>query len=320
MTSLNWVIGAGGLLGSGVVRRLRASGASVFDGPRIAWTGGNAVSELAVGLAALTEAAQNQEWRVYWCAGAGVTDSDQRALRAEVTMFQSFLDAMRLLSATTLDQGAIVLASSAGAVYGGSQEAPFHEYSKTAPLGHYGRAKLAIEQALREFSESSGVPSFVGRISNLYGPGQSISKPQGLISRLCLSSFTRSPISVFVSLDTLRDYLYIDDCAELMISGGSRLRRRKNDNSFHMKVLASGRSVSVGALLSLFGTVAGRRPNVVMGLSPQATLQSRDLRLRSRYWVDLDEHSTVNLADGIARTLQDLRHSFLRANEARLPQ
>lgn len=320
MTSLNWVIGAGGLLGSGVVRSLRASGESVFDGPRIAWEGGNAASELAAGLTALTESAKNDKWTVYWCAGAGVTGSNQQALQAEVNVFQALLGAMTLLPRTILDHGAIVLASSAGAVYGGSRGAPFDELSEVAPLGHYGRAKLAIEQALRDFSQSNSVPALVCRISNLYGPGQSVSKPQGLISRLCLSSFTRIPISVFVSLDTLRDYLYVDDCAELMISCGNVLRYGTSDGTFHMKILASGRSVSIGTLLSLFGRVAGRRPSVVMGLSSQASLQSRDLRLRSRYWTSLDQRSTVNLTDGIARTLQDLRHSYLRSNETSFAQ
>lgn len=311
MNPLNWVIGSGGLLGSAVLRRLRAGGEPVFEGPSISWGTPFAADELAAGLAQLAQTAGNGRWQIYWCAGTGVISSNSEALREEVLTFQKLLDAAALSATEVLQRGSIFLASSAGGVYGGSTGAPFDEFSATSALGDYGRAKLATEDALRAFSRSTGVLCLVGRISNLYGPGQSLAKPQGLVSHLCLSVLTRKPLSVFVSLDTLRDYFYVDDCADLAIASCQRLRDERSDTRFHIKVMASGRSVSIGALLSQFRQIIGRRPDIIMGSSSYATQQSRDLRLRSLYWTELDEHSTVNLADGIARTLQDLRNSFL---------
>ncbi|SDO41065.1 UDP-glucose 4-epimerase [Cryobacterium flavum] len=316
MYPLSWVIGAGGLLGSGLVRHLQAVGEIVVRGPRVRWGTPDAVTDLAAGLSHLVATSDGRDWQVYWCAGVGVTGSNAEAFRAEVSTFEAFLESARGLSANSLERGSFFVASSAGGVYGGSHGAPFHELSETAPLGDYGWAKIAIENATAAFSKSTGVRCLVGRISNLYGPGQSLAKPQGLISHLSLSSLTRKPLSVFVSLDTLRDYLYVDDGAELIVAGCRRLRQ-STGAPFHIKIIAAGRSVSIGALLSEFRRVSGRRPEIVMGSSPQSALQNIDLRLQSRYWPELDHRAKTNLTDGIARTLQDIRSSFLRAAPSR---
>jgi uncharacterized SAM-binding protein YcdF (DUF218 family) len=75
------------------------------------------------------------------------------------------------------------------------------------PLAPYGEVKLGMEEALRAAAAEIGAAALVGRISNLYGPGQDLSKPQGLISRVCIAHLTRAPLPVMVSLDTMRDYL-----------------------------------------------------------------------------------------------------------------
>ena len=64
-----------------------------------------------------------------------------------------------------------------------------------------------MEADLRRFAAATGTAVLVGRIANLYGPGQNLAKPQGLVSQLCLANLTGQPLSIYVSLDTLRDYL-----------------------------------------------------------------------------------------------------------------
>ncbi|MHA6667355.1 NAD-dependent epimerase/dehydratase family protein [Homoserinimonas sp. A447] len=310
MTAVSWVIGSGGLLGSGITRSLRAAGAPIFDGPRTNWGSQSTTAQLSQGLTEFVGAAAGNQWQIFWCAGVGVTGSSADEFREEVATFDSFLTSVRALPAEVLQRGVLFVASSAGGVYGGSRGAPFHEFSQARPLGHYGTAKLAIEEAARVSSESIGLRCLVGRISNLYGPGQSLAKPQGLISHLCLASLTRRPLSVFVPLDTLRDYHFVDDCADLIIASCEHLRQT-TVATFHVKVMASGRSINIGGLISQFRQVVGKRPEIIMGSSPQSSLQSTDLRLQSRYWPDLDHRPITTLADGIARTLQDVRSSFL---------
>lgn len=310
MTALNWVIGGRGLLGSAVHRRLQAVGERVLTGHIVRWASSEAESDLREGLARVVREAGAGGWQVYWCAGVGVTGSGLASLRTEVTRFEALLAAMRALPQHEQDRGALFVASSAGAIYGGSRDAPFDETTSAAPLGDYGQAKMALEKAVWDLEGTSSVRCLVGRIANLYGPGQSLAKPQGLISHLCLASLKRTPLSVYVSLDTLRDYIFVDDCARLVVDACGRLREA-DQTSHRLKILASGRSVSIGALLGEFRRVVGRRPEIVMGSSPQSALQSRDLRLRSVVWEDLDCRQTTNLADGIARTLHDIRASFV---------
>lgn len=308
MSVLHWVVGAGGLLGSAVTRCLTARGEATFRGPTVRWAGPDAELDLRQGLARLVEQAGEDGWQVFWCAGVGVTGSSDAALQTEVERFEALLDAMHALPPQLQQRGSLFVASSAGALYAGSPGAPFDESTPPVPLGGYGRAKLALEAATERLATASEVRCLSGRISNLYGPGQSLTKPQGLISHLCLANLKRAPLSVYVSLDTLRDYLFVDDAAALIVDSCSRLR--ESDQRYHVKVLASGRSLSIGALLGEFRRVIGRRPEIVMGASSQSALQSRDLRVRSTHWADLDHREMTTIPDGIARTLQDIRRSL----------
>lgn len=312
MTPLDWVVGARGLLGSAVARRLSARDAVVFDGPRIRWATADADTDLRCGVTQLVEESGDGPWRVFWCAGVGVTGSSAASLRTEVTRFETLLEAIAELPHHARERGLVFVASSAGAIYAGAHGAPFDESTPASPLGDYGHAKLAIEAVARTFSEASDVRCLVGRIANLYGPGQSLSKPQGLISHLCRSYVNRTPLSVYVPLDTLRDYIFVDDCAALILDACQRLA--EGEPAYRMKILASGRSVSVGALLGEFRRVLSRRPEIVMGSSAVSSLQSRDLRLRSTLWPDLDHRAMTNLSDGIARTLQDVRATVIRGS------
>ena len=65
----------------------------------------------------------------------------------------------------------------------------------------------------------------IGRIANLYGPGQDPTKAQGLVSQLCRAHLERRPTSIYVSLDTARDYLFVDDAARLVLGATERAAR-----------------------------------------------------------------------------------------------
>jgi UDP-glucose 4-epimerase len=299
-----WVVGAGGLLGGAVVRRLAALGfeARTVDVP---WLDPSAAVVALRGLAAeLPESGAT----VYWCAGAGVVGSDQDVLDVEVATFRAFLDAWRPVGSGN----ALFLASSAGGVYAGSAVPPFTEDTVPVPISPYGHAKLVAEEAARDFAEQRGVALLVGRISNLYGPGQDISKPQGLISQLCRSQITRQPLSIYVSLDTMRDYLFVDDAAVMVTSAVEQVRRV---GGTHLKVLASERSTTIGAIIGGLHRITRRRPPVVLGASPNARFQVSDLRLRSVSWPPTTGLARTPLPVGVAATLTAVGRQ-LRASAA----
>lgn len=314
---LTWVIGAGGLLGGAVVEACTASGTPLWSpGQPIRWATAQTTDQVAASARAFVTAASTAglDWQVCWCAGAGVTSTAASALDDEVRVFRSLLAALAPAASDT--SGSFFLASSAGGVYAGSSGSPRDEFTAPRPLAPYGHAKLALEQAAAEFAEATGVPVLVGRLSNLYGPGQNLAKPQGLISHIARAHLLGQPISVYVPLDTMRDYLYATDAARLVMDGMARLRGSGAEGRVVTKVLASHQSVTVGFLVAEFRRVTRRKPRVVYGASSAAAYQVKDLRLRSVVWPELDSAPVVPLPVGMAQLLRGMETS-LRAGELR---
>lgn len=304
-----WVIGAGGLLGRAVVRELESRGTPVLTS-RILWSDPEAaLRELRNGADRLRHAAASGPWTIAWCAGAGVTGTSQVALEAELSLFSEALLAFgEILCTDGGEMGAMFLASSAGGVYAGSSTPPFTEASPVQPLAPYGFAKLRAEAAVTEFAKRTGVRTLIGRVSNLYGPGQNLRKPQGLISVFAKAHLTGAPVSVYVSLDTLRDYLFVDDASRLVSDGLGRLLCpdvRRGETV--IKILASQRADTIGNLVGACRAIFKRRPLIILGASPFAKAQAHDLRLRSVVWPELDEHPVTPLAVGINNTVQEVQ-------------
>lgn len=297
------VVGAGGLVGSAVVRKLQDLGLPYLAATNVPW--GTPSASIVLSRLVRDVASAAREWQILWCAGAGVTDSTADDFDREILQFGHFMSIVRDLDLETRLRGSIVFTSSAGGVYGGAS-APCTEATAAVPLGLYGATKLRAETMLTDLARSSEVRVLIARLSNVYGPGQNLAKPQGLVSRLALSALRRQPLSVYVSLDTLRDYLYVDDCAARLVAASDRLTDQSVPRST-TKIIGSGRSTTVAALIREFEHVLRSRALIVMGSSPSAALQGRDLRLRSTVWSDLDAVPQVTLPEGIHRTLEHLR-------------
>lgn len=301
------LVGGGGLLGRSLSRAASARGSAVVVA-RVRWASDDAAADLERALDDLVRTADGGPWRILWCAGAGVTSTGRTSLDAEVRTFAGFLAAVGRATTGRLDadHGSIFVSSSVGGVYAGSSDPPFTEHSAVSPLSDYGASKLAIEQTLASACAEHGLRGFVGRITNIYGPGQNLAKPQGLVSHLCRSHLTGTPVGVYVSLDTLRDYLYVDDCSALVLDSLDRLEATVERGSVVVKILASHRSVSVGALIQEARRVLHRPLRVLLASSPAAAGQTRDLRVRSVVWPDLDERTLQTMPAGIAATALDV--------------
>lgn len=308
---LTWVVGAGGLLGSALARSVR-DGGEVWSPPPISWAAKAAESELRRYVREFGALATGRPWQIAWCAGAGVTGTSAESLRSELTAFGALLDQLGQLDPECRSRGSVFLASSAGALYAGAGAAPFTELDEVRPVAPYGQNKLQLEQLARSWSQDSGVPVLIGRISNLYGPGQNMSKPQGVISQICRAHLLRRPISIYVSLDTVRDYLYVDDCAELIQASMDRVRAEPvlSGVSCHTKILASQRPVALGAVIGELKRVLKQQPKIIYSRSPLTALQARDLRMRSVIWPDLDHRPLTPLSVGIRSTIGALSRSM----------
>lgn len=313
--TVTWVIGAGGLLGSSVARVARSRGELWSPAVPVPWGTPEAGGVLRSHLAAFADTVDGA-WRIAWCAGAGVTATGAASLAAEERVFADFCADLAAGMLSTRD-GGLFLASSAGALYAGASGPPFTERSEPQPLADYGHSKLRMEAIASRACQELGLGLVIGRIGNLYGPGQDLAKAQGLVSHLCRSAVQRSPLHLFVPLDTVRDYLYADDAGAMVIDLLDRLDHatHRSGPGVHLKVMSSGHGVTVGFVLAEVARVVRRRPDVVFGASPQSRWQAPDLRLRSTTWTQVDRRMLTPMPVGIARTLQATR---LRLQEGRL--
>jgi UDP-glucose 4-epimerase len=303
------VIGGGGLLGSAVRRRCRLEGIELVP---VAPPWDDPAQASAVLRDAAIEMVGRPRWAAAWCAGVGTVGASAEDLEVEQQVFGRFLDDLTGLVSGAAS-GALFVASSAGALYAGSTRPPFTESTPPIPQSPYGHSKVEIEALASAFAERSGVPVLIGRITNLYGPGQDLSKPQGVISHLCRSNATRQALSVYVSLDTLRDYLFVDDAASMIVEALCTLHDRPPGpgHGAIVKILASHQPATLGAVLGEFRRVIKRRPLIALGTS-SGPPQPLDLRVRSEVWPELDRLATTPLASGLWTTAQDIAERLRR--------
>jgi len=318
------VIGSHGLLGGALVAAVERRGGGRPFVQTVRWDDDRHVHrDLVAGLDRVVRAAEDGPWRVAWCAGVGITSTNPSDVEHEVDVLRSFLHATAERTASSpTGQGTVFFASSAGGVYAGSAGPPFTERTIPRPISPYGAAKLAAERAVHELCAPAGVSALIGRISNLYGPGQNLLKPQGLITQLCRARVTGQPTSVYVSLDTLRDYVFVGDCADMILDGLDRLDRHCLESpepgrgAVVTKILASNRSVSIGSLLMETRRIFRRPPRILVAASPFASTQARDLRLRSVVWPELDRRVLTPLPVGIRATAADIEMSLMAGARA----
>lgn len=268
---ITWIIGAGGLLGSAVTRQNRDD--TYRPGP-VPWHDPEAAALCLEQQARdLPGATGDSPWRVIWAAGAATTSSLRQESLSELGPLRGLLTG--LCGALPTGPGSFFLTSSAGGVFAGSEHPPFTAKTPPAPLSPYGELKLAQEQLVAE-TVGAVTSTVIGRMSNLYGPGQNLDKLQGLISRLALASITQEPLNVFVSLGTMRDYLYVDDAARVVLDLTSNPSQAPGVTTH---VLATGRGTTIGQLIRTMNEITKRRVPVALGTHPSAQAQALDLRL-----------------------------------------
>lgn len=108
-----------------------------------------------------------------------------------------------------------VYLSSGGTVYG-EQEGRLSETSYSAPISFYGLSKLNVENAILFFHRTQKLRYLIVRPSNPYGIGQNIYGKQGLIAIIFGKIKKNQTISVWGDGSAIRDYIYIEDFAEII--------------------------------------------------------------------------------------------------------
>jgi len=262
-----WVIGSGGLLGGALLHELP----EVFRGSPVNWADASqSVRDLSDNLTAFRAlvSANPQPWLIVWAAGHATVSSDNETCSRELEVFTEFIG--KLQGQLPEGSGTFFLTSSAGGVYAGSGQAPFSASSPVAPLSEYGFLKLHQETIAKKLV---GVRVKIGRVSNLYGPGQDLNKLQGLVSRLVKAGLEKETINIFVPLDTIRDFIFVQDAAATIA------QVTQDPGSPGLLVIASGEPKSLATVIAQVQEVLRIKIPIAYGVHDSGSGQASDLRM-----------------------------------------
>ena len=231
---------------------------------------------------------------IIWAAGA-----DGVGERQDEGEVESFTDFVRAISATSsLSNGKVVVCSSAGGVYGASPNPPFSVSSTIAASNPYGADKIAIE-TIAEADFPRSVTVHIARITNLYGPWPG--PRQGLVNRMCTAAATRKALQIYVPLDTVRDYIYVEDAAELLL-----LEAVAADADRSLSLIGSGENSSVGEVIKTVINVTHRKVPISLAYLESTKLQPRDLRMTPSWRERELQFNPMPLAEGVKRLFDSL--------------
>lgn len=143
---------------------------------------------------------------VVWAASSinpMIAQNDPDRVALDIEAFESYVR-----TASQIDGGPrTILLSSGGTVYDDEADPPYAETSPVRPRTAYGAAKLQLERILLSCDESG----LVLRISNAYGPGQTVAPGQGVIAHWMHAIAAGQDVHIFGDANVSRDYVHVDD-------------------------------------------------------------------------------------------------------------
>ncbi|MES2681206.1 MAG: NAD-dependent epimerase/dehydratase family protein [Bacteroidota bacterium] len=188
----------------------------------------------------------------------------------------------------------VVFVSSAGTIYGTTTNLVTEDANKN-PFSPYGITKLTMENYLRYYKVKYGIQCDIFRVSNVYGEGQNTTKGLGIVNTFLEKIIRDKEVKIFGDGNTVRNYIYVKDVAEL-------LSRSLNDlTSSETYNVSSNNTVSINDLVKIIKTVVSEDFRVVYS----------DLRQSDNSAVFLDNSRILKahpdfkfspIEDGIAKT------------------
>lgn len=236
--------------------------------------------------------------QIVWAAGTSAVSTSTDDIESEVTVFRGFLKA---LTQNSNNINRVFLVSSAGGVFGRNEDHFITEKSIPNPISDYGRAKLRLENELIACAKACNVAVFITRVSNAYGPTQNLNKSQGLISTLVKASLERKPLTIYVPLDTKRDYIYCDDI-------GKKITKLLDTDvcglpQVNYKLIVSGSSFSILGIVSEINKVRGIKTPIIFATRPETSLQPGSVFFRSIEFLNADKIQATSIVEGIEKVI-----------------
>ena len=219
--------------------------------------------------------------------------------------FINVMDASRQLG------GMPVVYASSAAVYG-KLSGVADEAGVAAPLTAYGADKLGCELHARAGALVHQIPSLGFRFFNVYGPRQDPASPySGVISIFAAAISTGRPIEIHGTGEQTRDFVFVGDIVEFLVSGMNALRdgrdvRDGEGGAGSVLNACTGREVSVIDMATTIGEILSCVPVINYGPARSGDIQ-RSVGAPARAAAMLGVSARTVLRDGLTVTLTSLR-------------
>lgn len=231
---------------------------------------------------------------IHLAAKAGIRESmcDPAAyLRTNVEGTANLLQAMTRAGCRPL-----VFASSSS-VYGNNPTTPFREDDAVHPISVYAMTKKAGEDLCHVYHRVHDLSVICLRFFTVYGPRQ---RPGMAIHKFVRGMMDGTPITMFGDGSLARDYTYVDDVVEGVMSAASVVTDR---TAFDVLNLGSGRPVTLEELVDVLGRVLGIEPRVAHEPVPPVDVDRTHADIgRARRVIGYDP--SVDLETGLRRFVE----------------
>lgn len=215
------------------------------------------------------------------------TKASDTQLLAEMRSILNTLEAMGANGCRRL-----VYISSAGAVYGAG-EGIFREDQACHPRSFYGKLKLETERLIETLAGRMRTHYTILRVSNPYGPGQNPLGTQGVIPIFMRRILNGEPIEILGSDQASKDYLYIDDLAEVI---GRAVMQCDN----RIYNIGSGEGTTLAQIIERIEAACGRRAEKIFRPLPEQEVPSFAIDTRQAA-ERLGWRPMIGLEEGIGR-------------------
>ncbi len=305
------VFGENGLIGRCVTQSLRELGSQLFVRERIDWKRGDLADvQIRRILEKFFDHVNGENWSIFWLAGKGGFGVSKEQFEFDTYIFERFL---RYVTSLRNGEGIVVLASSAGAVYGSKKFEIITEDTYLDPESEYGTNKSKQESLIQRFAKETNCKVFIARIATVYGPGADHVNGYGLINNICQADIRRISIDVFVPLETSRNYIYSVDAGELLVRRASLML--ETDEVVSIRNIVSPWSNTVAEILYESSRVFKRKIRSINRIDDRKTLYGERFDIKSTETLDIGTFAFTSLASGIQQTRDSILLDFQNGSQ-----
>ncbi|RHZ94240.1 dTDP-glucose 4,6-dehydratase [Cereibacter sphaeroides] len=177
----------------------------------------------------------------------------------------------------------------------------FTEATPYAPNSPYSASKAASDHLVRAWGETYGLPYVLTNCSNNYGP---FHFPEKLIPVVILKALAGAPIPVYGKGENVRDWLYVEDHADALLTV---LAKGRNHRSYNIGGENEAKNIDI--VRKICAILDARRPKATPYADQISFVTDRpghDLRYAidpTRIRTELGWRPSVTLDEGLERTV-----------------